>query len=55
MLGLVLALNQARPGWIKHVPLSSGDKLGPCEMLAPLGAGGMVEVYSVAKRGSSAR
>jgi len=27
------------------VPLSSGDKLGPYEILAPIGAGGMGEVY----------
>ena len=27
------------------MPLSVGDRLGPCEILAPLGAGGMGEVY----------
>jgi serine/threonine protein kinase len=27
------------------MPLSSGDKLDPYEMLAPIGAGGMGEIY----------
>ncbi len=27
------------------LPLSAGTRLGPCEILAPLGTGGMGEVY----------
>jgi serine/threonine protein kinase len=27
------------------MPLSAGDKLGPYEIVAPIGAGGMGEVY----------
>ena len=27
------------------MPLTAGDKLGPYEILAPIGAGGMGEVY----------
>jgi len=31
--------------WEFSMPLSAGDKLGPYEVLAPIGAGGMGEVY----------
>jgi serine/threonine-protein kinase len=27
------------------MPLAAGDKLGPCEIIAPIGSGGMGEVY----------
>lgn len=27
------------------MPMTSGNQLGPCEIIAPLGAGGMGEVY----------
>ncbi len=37
------------------MPLSVGDKLGPCEIVAPIGAGGMGEVYKARIGGSTAR
>jgi serine/threonine protein kinase len=27
------------------MPLAAGSRLGPCEILSPIGAGGMGEVY----------
>ena len=30
------------------MPLSAGDKLGSYEILSPIGAGGMGEVYRIA-------
>ena len=35
--------------------LSLGTRLGPYEILAPIGAGGMGEVYKPGIRGSSAK
>jgi Tol biopolymer transport system component len=30
---------------LRHMPLSAGDRLGPYDVLSPIGAGGMGEVY----------
>ena len=35
----------SRLNWITPMLLAAGDKLGPYEILAPLGAGGMGDVY----------
>ena len=35
----------AKLGFITQMPISAGDRLGPYEILAPIGAGGMGEVY----------
>jgi hypothetical protein len=32
------------------MPLPAGAKLGPCEILAPVGAGGMDEMYKARHR-----
>lgn len=37
------------------MPLSVGDKLGPYEILAPIGVGGMGEVYRARDRGLAVR
>src|SRR5229473_1586722 len=37
--------SSGRLGRLAHMPLSAGDKLGPYQILAPIGAGGMGEVY----------
>src|ERR1700685_2814896 len=35
----------AKLGFITQMPISAGGRLGPYEILAPIGAGGMGEVY----------
>src|SRR5216683_7410383 len=37
--------SSGRLGRLDPMPLSAGDKLGPYQILAPIGAGGMGEVY----------
>lgn len=39
------AFRSTKLSLITQMPLSAGDKLGPYEILAPIGAGGMGEVY----------
>ena len=39
---------------ILPMPLSPGDKLGPCEILSTIGEGGMGSVYKARERSISA-
>jgi serine/threonine protein kinase len=39
------AADRTKIGRFTHMPLTAGDRLGPYEILAPIGAGGMGEVY----------
>src|SRR5579872_4818630 len=41
-----IRIRSARMNRTPSIPLSAGDKLGPYEIVAPLGAGGMGEVYN---------
>src|ERR1017187_1373274 len=44
-LGFILQLCSGTLGSIWNMPLSAGERLGPYEILSPIGAGGMGEVY----------
>jgi hypothetical protein len=45
-----LAVSTVVPRYLRGLPLAAGTRLGPYEIVAPLGARGMGEVYRRAER-----